>query len=292
MGVGRATPGRCWPPTARQRRGPGRIPVRRPRRSSAPAGAPGGQITPESVYRTNAVKHFRFTPRGKRARPGGRGSVATARLLPWPADRMPVEHHPEQLLVGGGPSHPAYDPNLRSRRTRTSAGSRSRVAKLVQQRLRGPLEELLLTFAADLDNGDVGEVGFPEGADRLDDRVQVRPIGIDSATSSGRTNSLAPTKLAVVGSSAFTDRPPPNQRSWSCATRTASSRSGPQLIGIWPTARAVIPICGAPLVAFQVDTSSGLGSTAMRWSTNVANRWTDFSPDTAAPTCTGCSGRS
>jgi len=102
------------------------------------------------------------------------------------------------------------------------------------------------------------------------------------ATSSGRTNWVAPAKPAVVGRSALTAQPPANQRNWSCARSVAVATSGSQLIGIWPMARAVSPICGAPSALFQAVTRSSFGSTAIRWSASGANRATDFSPLTAS----------
>ncbi len=82
------------------------------------------------------------------------------------------------------------------------------------------------------------------------------PQGMLSATSSRRTNWVAPAKPAVVGRSALTDQPPANQRNWSCARSTAASSSGSQQIGIWPMARAGLPMVGAPSVSFHFWTTS------------------------------------
>ena len=113
-----------------------------------------------------------------------------------------------------------------------------------------------------------------------------------SATSSGRTNWVAPANPAVVGRSALTDQPPANQRNCSCARRTAVSSSGSQQIGICPTARPSDPICGAWWVPFHIETRSGFGSTAIMWSASGANWAIDASPLTATPISTGSSGRS
>jgi len=83
------------------------------------------------------------------------------------------------------------------------------------------------------------------------------PQGIDDATSSGRTKADAAAKPAVVGRSAITDQPPPNQRNWSWARWTAASTlSGSQLMGTWPMARAPSPIGDRPSRAFQASTIS------------------------------------
>ena len=100
------------------------------------------------------------------------------------------------------------------------------------------------------------------------------PHGICSATSSGRTNWLAPSNPAGVGRSALTAQPPANQRNWSCALAIALSLSGSQQIGIWPILRELV----FPFSASQALIRSASGSTATRWSARSANRETDFSP--------------
>src|SRR4051794_16908412 len=111
---------------------------------------------------------------------------------------------------------------------------------------------------------------------------------MDSATSSGRTNCVAPSKPDGPGSSALTFQPPPNQRNRLCARVTAVSRSGSQQIGIWPIFRDSV----SPRASSQLCTRSASGSTVTRWSAIGAKRFTDWSPETATPICTRSSGRS
>ena len=106
------------------------------------------------------------------------------------------------------------------------AGSRRRAPKFLQQRRGSLFEEPVLALVANLHDADVGEARLPELADRLNDPVEVGPAGIASATSSGVTNWLADANPAVVGRSAFTFQPPPNQRNCSCARCTAAFSSG------------------------------------------------------------------
>ncbi len=88
-------------------------------------------------------------------------------------------------------------------------------------------------LATHLHEGDVGETGLPPRPHRLDDRVEVGTARDRlPATSSGRTNWLAPEKPIGVGRSALTFHPPPNQRNCSWARCTAASSEGSQQIGI------------------------------------------------------------
>ncbi len=86
------------------------------------------------------------------------------------------------------------------------------------------------------------------------------PHGMEPATSSGRTNWVAPANPEVPGSSAFTFQPPPNQRNWLCARSTALLRSVSQQIGSCPILRDARP----PTASSHVRTSSASGSTAIR----------------------------
>ncbi len=101
---------------------------------------------------------------------------------------------------------------------------------------------------------------------------------MDSATSSGRTNWLAPWNPADVGRSLLTDHPPPNHRNWACARSIATFSSGSQQIGICPTALAPCPIRGAPSVAFHVVTSSASCGTVI-----VAGKPDDEGETTSVP---------
>ena len=90
----------------------------------------------------------------------------------------------------------------------------------------------------------------------------------------------------------MTDQPPANQRNCSWASSVAFSSSGPQQIGICPTARPSAPMRFAPVTPFQVVISSAFGSTATRWSASGAKVSTERSPETATPMSTPCSGTS
>ena len=94
-------------------------------------------------------------------------------------------------------------------------------------------------LAAHLHERDVGEARLPPRAapPRRRRRGRARR-GSLAATSSGRTNWLAPEKPIGVGRSALTFQPPANQRNCSWARFTAASSEGSQQIGICPTPRA------------------------------------------------------
>ena len=92
------------------------------------------------------------------------------------------------------------------------------LAERRQQLLLRPADEVLLAFVADLHEGEVGETCLPPLA-APPRRSARRPgrTGSSSATSSGRTNWVAPANPFGPGSSALTFQPPANQRNCSCA---------------------------------------------------------------------------
>ena len=114
------------------------------------------------------------------------------------------------------------------------------------------------------------------------------PQAIDPATSSSRTNCVAPANPAGPGSSALTFQPPANQRNCSCARCTAASRSVPHDTG----SCAILRAGGPSFVASHSLDSSAFGSTAIIASATGANRLTDCEPDTATPIGVRFSGRS
>ena len=186
----------------------------------------------------------RRRPRRRRACPWG------DRDPPWPPSRFGGR----RTLFVVVDSVPAVIEFLSPRST----------SELVEQRAGSLLQERLLAVAADLNECDVGEAGLPVLTHGVDDRIEVGPQGIDSATSSLRTNCVAPSKPAVVGRSAFTAQPPANQRNCSCARSTAAVRSGSQQIGIWPITRTSPGRPVARRASCQESTRSLSGSTAMR----------------------------
>jgi len=114
------------------------------------------------------------------------------------------------------------------------------------------------------------------------------PHGMDAATSSSVTKCEAAAKAAVPGSSALTFHPPANQRNWSCARRTAVSRSVSQQIGIWP----ILRVSDDGHSASHCCTNVSSGSTAIIASARGAPSSIDRGPDTAIAIGTRRSGRS
>ena len=163
----------------------------------------------------------------------------------------PGTSQPSSVLLGTRPGDSVstsesavsrLDTSVRNGLADTADGLRTRLSPAARAaaHLRHR-EEVVLRVAADLDQGHVGEPGRLSNSQYGGPTIASTsgPHGIESATSSGRTNfGWAPANPAVPGSSAFTFQPPPNQPELLVRALDGPGRGrGPRELGLWPILR-------------------------------------------------------